>query len=369
MLHDYLDYVERGPIALRSPSGVEILPYESPLEEDVAKAIQEMGYVVVPQVGSSGYRIDLGVVDPAHPGQFILGVECDGASYHSSYCARDRDRLRQDVLERMGWTIYRIWAPSWVASRKTETQNLRERIDIAQQQSNRPAPLVSQSVPLGDNMFGPPQVDIQASSEVEIQKLVGTEYLVATLRPRYNLRVVSDRDLIYRDPYWTDLVRLLVEVVRVEGPVHIDLATQRIADVSHFERLSSRIASAVWHAAKRCAKEGTIDIKDGFLWPAGSWSVKVRVPNPVVKQSQRKPEFIPPEEIQEAMRLIVSYALSVPIDSLVAETAHLFGFAKTGDQIKQLLNSQIGQMIAKGILVSKDGIIALSDGSKAEFKV
>ena len=367
-LHDYLDYAERGPIALQSTSGTDVLPYESPLEEDVAKAIQEMGYVTVPQVGCSGYRIDLGVVDPANPGRFIVGVECDGASYHSSYCARDRDRLRQDILEGMGWTIYRIWAPSWVTSRKTEIQSLHERIETARQESSSPSPLFSPVPPPTTTMPGPPQVETQPSKALDIKKLIGNEYVVAKLRPKYKFRVVFENDLIYGNPYWTDFVRLLTEVVRVEGPVHLDCATQRISDVSYFERSSSRVASAVRIAARRCAKAGLLEIRGEFLWPVGAGSVRVRTPNPLRKESQRKPELIPPEEIREAMRQIVGYALSVPVEGLVAETARLFGFGKTGEQIRQILTAQVTQMIDEGILVNKEGVVSLSDTSKVEFK-
>src|SRR5882672_7500258 len=66
------------------------------------------------QVGCGGFRIDLALVDPRHPGRYALGVECDGATYHSSATARDRDRLRQEVLESLGWTICRIWSTDWV---------------------------------------------------------------------------------------------------------------------------------------------------------------------------------------------------------------------------------------------------------------
>jgi len=74
--------------------------------------------VLLSKLDVSEYRIDIGVVDPEQPGHFILGVECDGAMYHSAKTARDRDRLRQEVLERMGWTIYRIWSPDWIAQDK-----------------------------------------------------------------------------------------------------------------------------------------------------------------------------------------------------------------------------------------------------------
>ena len=91
-----------------------------------------MGYEVVPQVGCSGYKIDIGVIDPVNPGCYLLGVECDGATYKSSCSARDRDRLREQVLRGLGWSIHRIWSPSWVARRDTEVKRLKEALEQAQ---------------------------------------------------------------------------------------------------------------------------------------------------------------------------------------------------------------------------------------------
>jgi very-short-patch-repair endonuclease len=130
-LHQYLDYAERGRDALNLDLSPGSGGFESPLERDVAGAIRELGYTVVSQVGCSGYRIDLGVLDPANPGRFVLGVECDGATYHSAYTARDRDRLRQKALEDLGWRIHRVWSPDWVSRRSTEIRRLREVIEAA----------------------------------------------------------------------------------------------------------------------------------------------------------------------------------------------------------------------------------------------
>lgn len=88
-----------------------------------------MGYDVIPQVGCSGFRIDLGIIDPANPGRFILGVECDGATYHSAATARDRDRLRQEILEKkLGWRIHRVWSPDWITKRDTEIRRIKQAI-------------------------------------------------------------------------------------------------------------------------------------------------------------------------------------------------------------------------------------------------
>lgn len=76
-------------------------------------ALRLEGFNCVPQVGVAGYFIDLAVQDPGQPGRYLMGIECDGATYHSAKSARDRDRLRQSVLEGLGWNIKRIWSTDW----------------------------------------------------------------------------------------------------------------------------------------------------------------------------------------------------------------------------------------------------------------
>jgi very-short-patch-repair endonuclease len=115
LLRAYLDFAERGVSALGSEvTQVDEHDFDSPFEKEVAAALQGRGLEVRKQVGCSGYRIDLALVDPRNTGRFVLGVECDGATYHRSATARDRDRLRQEVLESLGWGIVRIWSTDWV---------------------------------------------------------------------------------------------------------------------------------------------------------------------------------------------------------------------------------------------------------------
>ncbi len=112
-LKEFLSFAEKGSIALAASDDGSVGGYDSPFEEAVSEALHMRGWAIVPQVGVSGFRIDLGIVHPDKPGAFIAGVECDGATYHSSATARDRDKVREQVLRNLGWEILRIWSPDW----------------------------------------------------------------------------------------------------------------------------------------------------------------------------------------------------------------------------------------------------------------
>lgn len=125
MLKRWLEYsasgvLDAGDVTPREP--------DSDFEIFVIEQIKSMGCIPVPQIGVAGYFIDIGIRHLEWPHGFILGVECDGASYHSSKSARDRDRLRQEVLEHLGWELHRIWSTDWFNNPQREAEKLRNAI-------------------------------------------------------------------------------------------------------------------------------------------------------------------------------------------------------------------------------------------------
>lgn len=128
-LKNFLAYAATG--ILEQPYSTNAEP-DSPFEEAVISELQKRGYKTEAQVGVAGFFIDIAVVDPNKPGRYILGIECDGASYHSSQSARDRDRLRQEILEGLGWTIYRIWSTAWFTNPDAEIDKTIAAIEKAQ---------------------------------------------------------------------------------------------------------------------------------------------------------------------------------------------------------------------------------------------
>ena len=126
VMRDYLGYAATGRRDTGRPA--DGASTESPFEEFVKKRLEVAGFEVDPQVGVGNYRVDLGVRHSDYPHGYLLGVECDGATYHSAPSVRDRDRLRQQVLEGLGWEIYRIWSTDWFLDADKEMERLLNRL-------------------------------------------------------------------------------------------------------------------------------------------------------------------------------------------------------------------------------------------------
>jgi very-short-patch-repair endonuclease len=137
MLREYLEYAAGGG---KGDPGSGHGGVESPFEAYVKAELEALGWEAVPQVGVANYRIDLGVRHPDWPHGFLLGVECDGATYHNNPSARDRDAIRQGVLEDLGWAIHRIWSTDWWrdAAREMATLHARARAELARKQAQGP---------------------------------------------------------------------------------------------------------------------------------------------------------------------------------------------------------------------------------------
>lgn len=130
-LKNYLEFAERGPIALTefSSANYGVDQFDSDFEQTVAMKLRGKGWKIQTQVGVSKFRIDLGIIHPNKPGEYLAGVECDGATYHSSPSARDRDRVRQAILENLGWRIIRLWSTDYFQEPSYAINKIHERLE------------------------------------------------------------------------------------------------------------------------------------------------------------------------------------------------------------------------------------------------
>jgi hypothetical protein len=365
-LRTYLDYAERGPEALEQGKRREG-EFDSAIDEDVAAEIKKLGYQIVPQVGSSGYRIDIGVVDPVNHGNFLLGVECDGATYESSSSARDRDRLREQVLRQLGWRIHRIWSPAWVARRDSEIRRLKDALEQAQQQQidkDIQKPIID----IKENSA--PATDVQKNHYGGIEK-IGVSYKVHPLKATYNQYIKvstakttvdsKQKNQFHFPENRENQTKLLAELIQNEGPVNFDYAVERLAATWGIKQVAPKISHAVKEALNNLIKEHKVVIKGSFLWPPELKETPIRVPTQGIPESKRKAQHIAPEEVEAAMKLVAQYALGISGDSLISETEKIFSINHSGDESKAVFSEILKRLIRERKLICKDdGVVTAS---------
>jgi len=368
-LHAYLEYAEKGPEILKSATR-EATEFESPIEEDVTMVLQRLGYAFVPQVGCSGCPIDMGVVDPNNSGGYLLGIEFDGATYQNSSSARDRDRLRVQVLKQLGWRIHRVWSPAWVARRDSEIRRLSHALEEAHKfQPGKDAPSTDLDLEEADADDDLPQdVDVQKIQFAGIEK-IGVPYKVHALKAEYASSVkfpsfqhgwvVQPNEFHFQENRQLQS-RLLDDLVQNEGPLHFDYAVKRLVSAWGLKRKNSKIVHAVREALNLLIVKEKVVVKGNFLWPPELQEVQARAPVSGVPESKRKLEHIPPEEIENAMKTIAQYALGISAESLIVETAKVFGFNHTGEKSRKRFSDIYKRLLWEKKLVCDNDLVTVA---------
>lgn len=333
-LRSYLDYAERGMPALAVNLGASGQGPESPFEESVLSVLTGWGFSVESQVGSAGYRIDLGVRHPSHPGLFVLGIECDGYQYHSAPAARDRDRLREQVLIGLGWKLHRIWGTAWYRSRDGEERRLREAIHTAM------AGTLASATPTR-----PMAVDLGFDVVERLDRPDwAVEYTEATVQRLNRWIDVSEPGAGF------DMAAGVRQVIDHEGPVHIEVLRQRLRDAWDIGRIGSKIRENIDSAVKHAGA-----LRNGdFLTIPGTSVDRVRTPS---ETTQRRVDQIHPAELKRAIRLLLAEMGSATSEQLTTATARLFGWTRTGSEIQTRLDAMLDRLLEKGEIRRVDGVL------------
>jgi len=361
LLRDFLVYAEHG--RLDSPMVSAGASAESPFERDVYTELSRHGLQLEPQEGASGYRIDFGVRDEAVPGRFICGIECDGAAYHASETARDRDRLRQDVLEARGWTILRVWSTDWFKDRQGQVSRL---LGLASQARDRVleeerAEAAARTLAQEEQARATQRAVESASRTVEISgtepgaeraRLVTTEaqpYRLADVAGRHSSEEILDADV-------SRLVNAAKEIASIEAPLHVTDLTGRIGDMWGVGRVGSRIAAKVMQGIQTAARRGAIELRGEFVWvPGQGCTVRSRSGTGI------SAERISPEEYQEAIVQTLREAGVLPRDELIAAVRSLLGFSRTGPVLEECIGRAIGVLLTAGRLGEGSGGITFRE--------
>jgi hypothetical protein len=253
ILKRFLEFAKTGQLDEYLPTG---LGADTPFEEDVADVIRSLGFLADPQVGSAGFRIDIGVRHPDRPGTYVLAVECDGAAYHSALWARERDRLRQDVLEHLGWRFHRIWSTDWFYNRRAEIERLRHVLVAAKDAAEA-----------GIKVDGANRARPVSIEPIEPQPIIAIPDIVERKMPAYQRAVFPVSSS--QEPHevsTSTLAEIVKRIVEAEGPIHIEEAARRIASCFGKEKAGSRIITATRAALVRARSQDSQLLSDGTFW-------------------------------------------------------------------------------------------------------
>ena len=329
LLREYLDYAENGQGVLERSVSVESndeVDYD--FEMEVCEFLRAQGYEVDTQVGCSGCRIDLGLKRP-NTSDYLLAIECDGPTYHSSRNARDRDRLRQEVLERMGWKFYRIWSTDWFRNTKEEQRLLLEAItkEIASLNETK---VISQEIPFEDTSY-----EVIASQSVPT-------FLTYEAADSEELMRLHDEKKTFED--------FMIAVLEKEAPLSEEFFLKRTSWLWGKDKVSPEVRQRFDALMYDCGKYG-ITRKNGFLYLTDK---------PVAFRSQgnieRDIKHIAPEEIAAGLLQIIQQNGSVKKDALYRTLASFCGIKRNGkivcEHFDAALNLLLGSVEIQGDVIS-----------------
>ena len=353
VLKRFLTYAQHGFMDVAEPG---VRDPDSDFEEAVGRSVSALGHKVVYQVGVAGFFVDLAVVDPENPGRYLLGIECDGASYHSSRSARDRDRLRQQVLEDRGWSIHRIWSTDWFKDPEGELRKVHQAILAAPRVhvGRDAAPDRESGNAARDNTEGghPSTPAIEREDDEDESGLVdGTPYTEA------KFSLADSRE--WHEIPLSERVEAVRRIVGIEAPIHAEEVARRVTQLRGQGRAGRRIREATFEAVRRLVRTDGYVSEHGFVRSAGHES-QVRDRSEVSSPTLKKADMLPPSEVREAVRVFVTAHVGCTPDEAVVGVTRLFGFQRAGQDLKTVIEAQLRHMLGQDLLVLRGGNVYLA---------
>ncbi len=341
LLRAYLDYAQNGEQALvRSLNVPSADHYDSAFEMEVCEFLRQNGFVVDMQIGCSGYRIDMGLRKP-DSSDYLLAIECDGATYHSSKNARDRDSLRQRVLENMGWKFYRIWSTDWYRNKAVEQEKL---LQIAREAIDRSGSEHSHS-----------EQDIQGPSESVVDpREMETKYTTEEITPKKEFaeyKLLDPFPIIYN--HRGRLKNAVKEILMTEAPLSEEFLLKRIVSIFDRDKVTKVVLQDFDRRMIGCEQIGIIR-KKGFMYLTGMNRFNLRIPG-----DKREIKYISDEELMSGMCELLKLNVTATREGLYKTMTNLLGFSRTGPAIVARFDGLMNALIRSHFVKEEDGILSL----------
>ncbi|MBL0213282.1 MAG: DUF3320 domain-containing protein [Myxococcales bacterium] len=361
----------------------------SPITAAIARTLAERGWAVRHQVGCGAYKLDLAVIDPSDPERYVLAIEHDGLAYAAAPVARDRDRLRGQVLAQLGWRLHRIWGLDWWADPEREIQRAHGAIVTAiaaNRQRRAPvAPPKARAARASSQLLvatgSAPAVKIPARGEPVIA--AGSGPTEATPLAAYEGNTTPTRikrgtiaigpytaaaipngrrtpDDLFAPRHLAELGKVVEQVLAAEAPMHVDLLARRVGGYFGIGRVTQRVTDQVRVALSGRGRWGE---EQDVVWrldqdPDGVPPVRVAGQGPTAKRDIGE---VPLSELASAARIVVERASGIAPNDLVRDAARLLGFARITEQVVERVTLAVRLAAARELIQINDNKAKLPD--------
>lgn len=350
-LRDFISYGERR-CELPQPPATPTAGETNDFEDSVTAALRDRGLTVDQQVGASKFRIDLAIRDRRDSSRYVLGIECDGATYHSTRTARDRDILRQQVLESMGWRIHRVWSTDWFHDRDRAIQQLLTSYETAQSQ---PIEDTVQAVPLEETR----EIDSLEDDPPAPRRTPAPQRRFKSGQPYEKSSGTRQRELLLETHRTRELAAVIEEIVAVEGPIHDELLAERLKERCGIERAGSNVQSNIARAIQFSVRHGRVERRNqrNFLWEKDVKLTSFRALGDGVK---RPLDWIHPTEVALAIQFLVEDQFGIVKSHLGRAVGKLFGLDRVPTEASDYITQVADELVKQGQLRDIGGQLHLA---------
>ncbi len=331
-LKAFLQFAEKGHLSVR-PEDVQVTLSQQHLSASISQKLQEKGLVVKCNIGTSGFKIDMGIVHPDKPQQYILGIVVDGHYYYNAHTTNDREMVMPAVLKVLGWNLYRIWTMDWIENADTIIDAILQKV---RQLQTQPA-IENEPITAVDVVNSIPETTTSPIETTTKQQA----YNVYNLIPVFN----ANSEVIYEFQNRNTIKQQIYQLIEIEAPISKNLLYKKVLQAWNTSRAGAKLDKYLEGIIQEMNLVQTIHHQP-FYWN-NSIEIDHYRSNEIEKRNM---EDIAPEEILVALQEVVSNNLSMEEEELLRYLARIFGFAKVGKQIDTILRYVIDIAEKKGIV-------------------
>ncbi len=323
-LKAFLQFAEKGHLSLRHEDVQESL-HKQNLSASIGKKLQEKGLEVKCNIGTSGFKVDIGIIHPDKPQQYILGIVVDGFYYYNAHTTNDREMVMPSVLKALGWNIHRIWTIDWHENSNKIIDTIIEK--VRHLQTVPEVKIESITEPIVETAF---ELINTIPEEVLAFNFV-TKQKPYTAHPLTPISYANS-EMLYEFKNRNLIKQQIQSLVEIEAPISKNLLYKKVLQAWNTSRAGARLDKHLEEIIKEMNLLQTTHHQP-FYW-SNNINLDFYRSNDIEK---RNLEDIAPEEIFVALEEVVANNLSIEEDELLRYLSRTFGFAKVGKQIDNLL--------------------------------